>query len=300
MFLDFWQIERIIFSPPRKSSLQICFSALKLKNSATHIVGFQRRPIAERSRQIHGFSVLIGQFKSHARRLIFHQLAAFGIESADELFLRFASHILFRSRIHILPVVIALIFGLAIDWQHARKQAVPLAEKVRRHLVIIKKVAVVARILAVRHVEIQHPARVGPQFVVARIERVLQHELAAGVALSADDDSLPLDHESVGREQFHVEQSAHISRSQVVGPQNIGFIPQRVAHEIARVVRVDIHFFLHLAVRRQRVLQLVETVGECRQKSRRQQAKYQKNPFHRSKILISSAKIVKISRIFAK
>ena len=234
--------------------------------------------------------MLIDEFKSHTRGQSLHHVAALGKEAALELFLRFAAYLALRSGVHVFSVEIALAFGFAIDGQHARKQAVPLAKEVCRHLVVVEEVAVVAAIATVRHVEIQHPARVGPQLVVARIERIFQHELAAGVSSSAHDDALPLHHKAVGREQFHIEHLAHIGRLEIVGAEHVGLVPERIAHEIAGVVGVDIHFFLHLGVFFQCFAQRVETVGENWQKSHRQQEKYRKKSFHTFIFLHSTCK----------
>ena len=81
------------------------------------------------------------------------------------------------------------------------------------------------------------------------------------MAVAAHDDALSLHHESVGREQLHVEHSAHVGGLQVVGPQHIGLIPQRVADEVARVVGMHIHFLLHLRILGKRLLQVVEAVS---------------------------------------
>ena len=113
---------------------------------------------------------MVDEFEGHACRQAFHQLSAFGIETAEQLLLWLTAHVLLRPLIHVLAVVVALTLGLAINGQHAGEQAVPLAEEVLSHLVIIEKVAVVASVVAVADVEVEHPPRVGSQLVVAGIE----------------------------------------------------------------------------------------------------------------------------------
>ena len=109
--------------------------------------------------------------------------------------------------------------------------------------------AVVARVVAVADVEVQHPPRVGSQLVVAGIERIAQRKLSAGIALRRNDNLLTLHQHAVGRQQFHVEYAAHVGRPQIVGTHDVGLIPQGVAHKVAHVIGVDIYFLLHLGDR---------------------------------------------------
>ena len=79
--------------------------------------------------------------------------------------------------------------------------------------------------------------------------------------MTADDDALTLDDKSIGREQLHVEQTAHVGGLEVVGTQHVGFIPERVANEVARIVGMDIDLLLHLSVLFKCLLQVIEAIG---------------------------------------
>ena len=261
--LHFRQVERIVLSAPFETRLQpvVALPHMRLEHTPTHVVSADLRAIAQRSAQVHRLAILVGKLKRHACRQTLHQLSALRIETAEQLLLRFAAHVLLRPLIYVLAHVVTLVLRLAVYGEHAREQTVPLAEEVFRHLVVVEQVAVVARIVSVADVEVQHPPRVGPQLIVARIERVLQHELPACMAVAAHDDALSLHYQSVGREQLHVEQSAHVGGLQVVSSQHVGLIPQCVTDEVARVVSMHIHFLLHLRIVGKRLLQVVEAVG---------------------------------------
>ena len=178
-----------------------------------------------------------------------------------EFLLRQATDILLRTLIHVLGIVVATTIGLTVDRQDTREKPVPLAEEVGSHLIAVKEVTVVAGIVAMANVEVEHPTRVGTKLVVARVERVLKYELPAGKAMTADDDALTLDDKSIGREQLHVEQTAHVGGLEVVGTQHVGFIPERVANEVARIVGMDIDLLLHLSVLFKCLLQVIEAIG---------------------------------------
>ena len=95
-------------------------------------------------------------------------------------------------------------------------------------------------------IEVEHPTGIGPQFIIAGIEGVGQGKLSASVARGTDDDVLPLHQQTVGREQFHIQDATHIGRHQLVGPHHVCLVPQRVAHEIALIVGMYIYLLLHL------------------------------------------------------
>ena len=100
--------------------------------------------------------------------------------------------------------------------------------------------------LTLAHIEIQHPSRIGTQLVKARIERVRQRKLTTRIAALPHNDTLAFNNQSVRRQQLHIGHAAHISLVQIVGTQHVSFIPQRVANEIALVVRMHIYLFLNL------------------------------------------------------
>ena len=97
-----------------------------------------------------------------------------------------------------------------------------------------------------RDAEVQHPAGIGAQLVITGVKRVLQHELSAGVSFWGYDNVLSLYQEAVWRQQFYIEDAAHVGRFQVVGTYDVCLVPQGVAHEITLVVGMHIYFLLHL------------------------------------------------------
>ena len=173
-------------------------------------------------------------------------MASLGVETDEEVVLLLLGNARLRTLVHAAGIVVARLFGLAVHGQDARIESVPDAEVVGGHLLAIEQPRVVGAVTMVAHVEVEHPASIGTQLVVAAVERVAQGKLSTGEAFGTDDDLLTLHHQTVGREEFHVEQTAHVGGLVVVGPHHVGFIPQRVAHEITLVVGVEIHLLLHL------------------------------------------------------
>ena len=96
------------------------------------------------------------------------------------------------------------------------------------------------------HGEVEHPTRVGAHLVVAGVERVLQGEAAASVAVGrgGDVDRLPLHNKTVGGDELNIKDAAQVGGTEVVGARHVGLVPQRVANEIALVVEVQVHLLL--------------------------------------------------------
>ena len=96
------------------------------------------------------------------------------------------------------------------------------------------------------HGEVEHPPGVGAHLVVAGVERVLQGEAAASVAVGSggDVDRLPLHNKAVGGDELNIKDAAQVGGTEVVGARHVGLVPQRVANEIALVVEVQVHLLL--------------------------------------------------------
>ena len=262
---------------PLEGGLQPLVGRCDSEGAAPHVFGLDGdvlHAVADGARDVDGFAVLVGDLESHAVLHTLYKMSALGIECHLQVGLLHAGQAGFRPLVHAAGVVVASLFGLAVDGEHAAVEAVPHAVVVGGHLLVVEPPGLVLAVAMVAHVEVQHPAGVGPQLVVAAVEGVGQDELsAAEVALRTDDDGLPLYEHAVGREQLDVEQAAHVGGLQVVGPDDVCLVPQRVTHKVALVVGVHINLLLHL--RNGRLLQslpyVVDVVGTGGQGQGREQ-----------------------------
>ena len=190
--------------------------------------------------------MLVADVEGHTVLHAVNEVSAFGVERHHEVVLLLAGQACLRALIHAAGVVVASFVGLTVDGQHAAVETVPHAVVVGCHLAVVEAPGLVAAVVVLAHVEVEHPAGIGAQLVVAGVERVGQCELAAGVSLWADHDGLALHQQTVGREQLHVEQAAHVRGLQVVGPHHVSLVPQGIAHEVALVIGMQIDLFLYL------------------------------------------------------
>ena len=94
--------------------------------------------------------------------------------------------------------------------------------------------------------EVEHPTRIGPQFVVTGIKRVLQHEHAVGRTVF-HLQLLPFHGITVRREKLHIENLAQVGQRAPVRARDIAFVPNGIAEEIAGVVQMEIRLFLRQA-----------------------------------------------------
>ena len=112
-----------------------------------------------------------------------------------------------------------------------------------------------------RDTPVELPPRVGTQFVVASVERVLQDETA--VSLTAMQlQLLPLHEITVLVQQLSIEHSAQTTRCAGVAATHIRLIIKGVAQEITGIVHVDEDLFL-----RQGLAKLVQAVSPAVERS---------------------------------
>ena len=193
-----------------------------------------------------GLAVLVAHLEGHAVVDAVDEVSALGIEGHHQVVLLLPRQTCLGALIHVARVIVACLLGLAVDGQHTAVEPVPDTEIVGGHLAVVEMPGVIAVVLVFADVEVQHPAGVGAQLIVAAVERVGEGKLPTGEAGGTDDDGLSLDEQSVRREQLDIEQAAHVSGLQVVSTHDVGLVPQRVADKIALVVGVDIDFLLYL------------------------------------------------------
>ena len=190
-------------------------------------------------------------------------MAALRIERYEEfLLLRFLQPLL-GALVHTAGIVVAGNIGLTIYRYHARVKTIPLAVVVGSHLTVIELPRLRSGIVVLTDTEVQHPAGIGPQLVVAGVEGVAEHKLSAGMAFGGDDDVLALHEQTVRREQLDIEDAAHVGRRQVVSTDYVCLKPQGVADEVALVIGVYVDFLLNLGNGRllQRLADIVKRAG---------------------------------------
>ena len=252
---------------PMEAGLQPSAARGDEKRSPAHVLGLdvQHPSVGGLYRAFHGhgLSVLVLRLEGHAVFHALQQVAALGIERHLQVVFLHTRQPRLRPLVHAAGIVVAGRLGLTVDGEHATVEPVPDAKVVVGHLAVVEPPGVVAPVAVLAHVEVEHPARIGPQLVVAAVERVAQGELSAGVARGTDDNPLALHQQPVGREQLYIEQTAHVRGPQVVGTHHVGLVPQGVAHEVALIVGVYIYLLLHLGrtAPLQGLAERVETAG---------------------------------------
>ena len=108
------------------------------------------------------------------------------------------------------------------------------------------------------HIEIQVPPSIGPQLIIAGIERVAQCKLPTSISLGMNDYRLTFHQQTVRRKQLNVEQAAQISGLEIISANHIGLKPQGIAYKIAVIVGMQIYFFLYL--RKARTLECLSNI----------------------------------------
>ena len=89
---------------------------------------------------------------------------------------------------------------------------------------------------------IEHVCRVGPHLVETRMKQFGQWDVS--VALSVLNlQLLRLQHTSFGCEQLHMEDAAQCRRLEPLRTHHIRLEPDGLAHEVSRVVEMQIHLF---------------------------------------------------------
>ena len=185
------------------------------------------------------------QFKGHPASRAGHEVPPFGIETQVNfgfLFLRrfiVTAHGAQRHVFHKIPGFL----GFVIHGEHPGIKFLIVAEKLLGHLLAVEQILRNTHMGIFALPEVEHPTRVGPQFVVTGIQRVLEHEHAVGCAV-LHLQLLPFHGIPVRREKLHVENLAQVGQRAPVGTHDVSFIPKGVAEEITGVVQMEIHFFL--------------------------------------------------------
>ena len=136
--------------------------------------------------------MLVDGFESHTVFHALYQMAALRIERHYQVLFLLLGNAGLRTLVHTAHVVVASLLRLTVNGEHTRIEAVPHAEIVGSHLLIIERPCLIPAITVMTHVEVQHPTGIGAQLIIAGIERVAQRELSAGIALGVDDNILAL------------------------------------------------------------------------------------------------------------
>ena len=199
------------------------------EDSAPHVLSPQGKGLpvvqVDSALDVDGLAVLVVDLEGHAVFDTVDEVSAFRVEFHHQIVFLLAGKACLWSLVHVAGIVVAGFFGLAVDGQHTAIEPVPHTVVVGGHLLVIEPPRLFPAVIMLPDVEVQVPAGVGTQLIVAAIERVRQLKLAAGVAGRADDDGLTLYEHAVGRQQLHVEQATHIGWLEVVGTHHVCLVP---------------------------------------------------------------------------
>ena len=177
-------------------------------------------------------SRLVGHQEGHPVGQALDEFAAFGIEA------------------HLQAVLLVV---LAVVHAHIG-QTLTVAVVVHHHLGVV---AILGRCLEHREhsredaaiAPVGHVASVGAHLVEAR--RVEAVEFHVAVCRTVLDGQLACDHHIARRvDQFHIQHRTHVGRLARVGPQHVALEPDSLAHEVTRVVKMEIHLLLRHGLRK--------------------------------------------------
>ena len=126
---------------------------------------------------------LIVYLKSHTATGTSYQMATLGIEIHQQVFLQFLLNTRLRTVDDVLLRVVTGRVWALIDGYHTAIDRAELAEEVMSHLLVIKKLTVLTTVGVFSDAEVKHPSGISPQFIIARIERILQSEVTITVAI---------------------------------------------------------------------------------------------------------------------
>ena len=167
------------------------------------------------------------------------------IEIHQKVFLQFFFDAGLRSTDDIFLRIVTCRIRTLIDRYHTTIDRTELAEEIASHLFVIEILTVLTTIVMFRHPEFKHPAGVCTEFIIARVKRVLQDKVTIAIAVWRHDDILPFHHQAIRREQFHIEDTAHVGIVKVIGTHHIRLIPNGIALVITIIVEVQIDFLLN-------------------------------------------------------
>ena len=140
-------------------------------------------------------------------------------------------------------IILTGLFRAIIDRKDAAVQFIVVAIILLRHFFAVEPFLGVCCVRMFRLSPVQLPSGVGPQFIEARIERILQGKRTPALAV-CHLYQLPFNEIAVLIQQIGIEHSAYVAWYSEVCAPRVCLKPYCVAKEIAGVVRVDIHLFL--------------------------------------------------------
>ena len=168
---------------PGKLGLQAFSLRRHHKRATPHVFGTDVDGLLvagrHRATDVHRLAMLVAHVEGHPVFYTLYQMPALRVEGHHQVILLLAGQSRLWALVHGSNVVVARLLGLAVNGQYAAVEPLPHAVVVGSHLLVVEPPGLVRAIVVVVHVEIQHPAGVGPQLVVARVKGVGQHELSA-------------------------------------------------------------------------------------------------------------------------
>ena len=213
---------------PLKGSLQTLVFRGDEERTTSHVFstnGNVLPAVAHRTLYVYRFPKLVADLKGNAVLDTVDQVTALGIESHHQVVFLLIGQSCLGALIHRANLIVASLLGLIIDRQHPRIEAIPYTEVVSSHLLIIEPPRILRTVTVMVHIEIEHPTGIGSHLIIARVQRVGQYELSTGITFRIDDNLLTFHQQTVRRQQFNVENTAHVGGFQVISPHDISFIP---------------------------------------------------------------------------
>ena len=124
----------------------------------------------ERSLNIHPLPFLGQCLKGYVTASACNQLTAFGVEVHGKPFLEFLFHAGLRPTHDVFLKIVACGIRTFIYGNHPTIDGSELTEEVVGHLTVVELLTILTVVRVLGNTEVQHPAGVGPQLVIAGIK----------------------------------------------------------------------------------------------------------------------------------
>ena len=155
-------------------------------------------PHLQRTLNIHPLTFLGQRLERHITTCSGNEMTAFGVEVHGKTFLEFLFHAGLRPTHDVFLKIVACGIRTFIYGNHPTIDGSELTEEVVSHLTVVELLTVLTVVWVLCNTEIQHPAGVGPQLVIAGIKRVAQGEVPIAMTIWRDNQTLSFNNQAIG------------------------------------------------------------------------------------------------------
>ena len=192
--------------------------------------------------------LLVHRFPTNTGVVTCHDMSALRVEVCIELGFEITAFVVTQRDLqrHSFSLPGSIDGRFLIDWKDAREEAAEVAVLTLDVVLTTQQVLVdvVGEDLLGDVGVVEHPFRIGSDFVIASESIVFQCKLTVSVACLVDHQFLAFHQIALLVEQFDIEDAAYGFWFVGVGRNDVCFVPDGIACEIAVVVEMQVHFLL--------------------------------------------------------